>query len=59
MVPFSVNNKPCLAFLEGITQSNISTPKAIHSSKFDGVPTPIRYLGLDLGKTSVTSAVIS
>ena len=31
-----------LAFLVGITQSNISTPRAMLSSIFTGVPTPIR-----------------
>ena len=59
MVPSSVNNSPCLAFLEGITQSNMSTPRAMHSSRLLGVPTPIKYLGFDLGNISVTKAVIS
>ena len=48
-----------LPFLVGITQSNISIPKAIFSNILIGVPTPIRYLGLSFGRISVTTAVIS
>ena len=43
----------------GITQSNISTPNAIHSKIFQGVPTPIRYLGFCDGKISQHNSVKS
>ena len=36
-VPSAVNSIPFLAFLVGITQSNISTPKAIFSSMLMGI----------------------
>ena len=59
MVPSDVKSIPFLAFLLGITQSNISMPRAMFSNKFDGVPTPIKYLGLSLGNTEQTISVIS
>ena len=43
----------------GITQSNISTPRAMFSRIFDGVPTPIKYLGFSRGKIEQTSLHIS
>ncbi len=51
-----VNNMAFRPFLVGITQSNISTPIAIHSRIFQGVPTPIRYLGFSFGKLSQHSS---
>src|SRR5690606_15387709 len=59
MIPFWVNSIPFLAFLLGITQSNISIPNAMFSKRFTGVPTPIRYLGLSCGKILVTTSVIA
>jgi hypothetical protein len=47
--PKVVNAVPNLAVLVGNTQSNISTPKAIHNIRSTGYPTPIKYLGLLLG----------
>src|SRR5665213_787465 len=59
ITPFEVNSMPFLPFLVGITQSNISTPRAMHSRRFQGVPTPIRYRGFSAGRFSQQSAVIS
>ena len=59
IVPFAVNNIPFLAFLVGITQSNISIPNAIFSNILIGVPTPIKYLGLSSGKIAVTTSVMA
>ena len=39
---YAKEKKAFLPFLVGITQSNISIPRDIHSSIFQGVPTPIR-----------------
>ncbi len=39
---FFVNSIPLRALRVGITQSNISIPKAIFSNIFTGVPTPIK-----------------
>src|SRR5688572_26918456 len=59
MIPFLVNNIPLRAFLVGMTQSNMSIPRAMHSRIFAGVPTPIRYLGLSAGRILQTCSVIS
>src|SRR5690606_40422852 len=59
IVPKAVNNMPFLAFLVGITQSNISTPNAIFSKILVGVPTPIKYMGLSTGKTLQTTSVMA
>ena len=59
MLPWAVKSIPFLAFLVGITQSNISTPKAIFSKILIGVPTPIKYRGLSSGKISHTISVIA
>ena len=59
MIPFAVKSIPFRAFLVGITQSNISTPRAIFSRMFIGVPTPIKYLGLSSGRIAVTTSVIA
>ena len=56
IIPSKVNNTPFLPFLVGITQSNMSTPFEIFSNKFTGVPTPIKYLGLSVGKIEQTSS---
>ena len=40
--PREVKTWPLRAFRVGITQSNMSTPRATHSIKSSGVPTPIR-----------------
>src|SRR5690606_40891759 len=59
MVPCAVNNMPFLALRVGITQSNISTPKAMFSKILIGVPTPIKYRGLSSGKIPHTTSVIA
>jgi len=41
---------PCLPSLVGITQSNISIPCSMASRISSGVPTPMRYLGLSIGR---------
>ena len=41
-LPKLVNSVPFLAFLVGMTQSNISTPLLTFSTKSSGVPTPMR-----------------
>ena len=43
---------PNLAVRVGKTQSNISTPKPAHRAISTGYPTPIKYLGLFLGRNS-------
>ena len=48
-MPFLVKINACLAFLDAITQSKKSTPLATDSIIFDGVQTPIKYLGLFTG----------
>src|SRR5450631_824965 len=58
MTPPEVNNMPLRPFLVGITQSNMSMPRLMHSNKFQGVPTPIRYRGFSGGRFSQQSAVI-
>ena len=58
IIPSDVNNIPCLPFREGITQSNMSTPIEIHSNRFTGVPTPIKYLGFSEGSMEQTKSVI-
>ena len=47
--PFHVYANPVLADLVGITQSNISIPLFTAPNISEGVPTPIKYLGLFLG----------
>src|SRR5450432_149401 len=59
ITPLDVNNIPFLPFLVGITQSNISIPRLMHSNKFQGVPTPIRYLGLSAGRFSQHKPVMA
>ena len=59
IIPSVVNNMPFLALRVGITQSNISTPRAMHSRIFSGVPTPIRYRGFSIGRILQTKSVIS
>ena len=58
ITPCQVKSIAFLAFLVGITQSIISIPRPMLSMIFQGVPTPIKYLGLSFGKISVTSSVI-
>lgn len=48
--PYDVNAVPNLAVRVGNTQSNISTPCNEAKMISIGYPTPIRYLGLFLGK---------
>src|SRR4029079_9296883 len=52
ITPLVVNNMAFLPFRVGITQSNMSTPREMHSRIFQGVPTPIRYLGFSDGRLS-------
>src|ERR1035437_3492835 len=59
ITPLLVNNIALRPLRVGITQSNMSTPKAIHSKIFQGVPTPIKYLGLFVGRLSQHSSLIS
>src|SRR5476651_2024765 len=63
ITPCVVNNIPLRPLRVGITQSNISMPRSMPSNKFHGVPTPIKYLGLEAGKISqhisVKSYIIS
>ena len=51
-----VYKKPVLAFLVGITQSKISTPRFTASTMSSGVPTPIKYLTLSFG---ILQAILS
>ena len=51
--PLLVNAVPNLAVLVAKTQSNISTPNNAHTTKSTGYPTPIKYLGLSFGISSV------
>ena len=53
--PFHVKAKPVLPDLVGKTQSNISIPSLTAPKISEGVPTPIKYLGLSLGKKSTDS----
>lgn len=50
--PYEVKAVPNLAVRVGKTQSNISTPNAAHKAISTGYPTPIKYLGLFLGRYS-------
>src|ERR1700722_6439859 len=59
ITPREVNNIPFLPLRVGITQSNISIPRPIHSNKLQGVPTPMRYRGFSAGRYSQQSAVIA
>ena len=59
ILPLVVNIVPFLAFLVGITQSNISIPISIAVKIFSGVPTPIKYLGLSAGMIPVECCIIS
>ena len=47
--PFQVKANPVLPDLVGRTQSNISIPLLTAPKISDGVPTPIKYLGLSCG----------
>ena len=47
---------PVLPDLVGITQSNMSTPLFTAPNMSAGVPTPIKYLGLSTGITSLISS---
>jgi hypothetical protein len=58
MSPKEVNAVPNLAVLVGNTQSNISTPRAAHRAISIGYPTPIKYLGLSLGRCSQENLTI-
>src|SRR5882672_4098489 len=51
ITPFEVKSMAFRPLRVGITQSNISTPRAMHSRIFQGVPTPMRYLGLSTGRS--------
>src|SRR5215467_14581211 len=59
ITPLEVNNIALRPLRVGITQSNMSTPRLIHSKIFHGVPTPMRYRGLSAGRFSQQSAVIA
>lgn len=53
---FTINEKKnylLTAVRVGKTQSNISIPRETQTTKSAANPTPIRYLGLSLGKKSV------
>ncbi len=51
-LPFQVKANPVLPDLVGRTQSNISIPLITAPNISEGVPTPIKYLGLSIGKLS-------
>ena len=55
---FMIKADPNLAVLVGNTQSYMSTPSAEQTTKSTANPTPIRYRGLSLGKTSVETETI-
>src|SRR5690606_4356933 len=59
MIPFLVNSIPLRAFRVGITQSNMSIPKAIFSKILMGVPTPIKYRGFSFGNIADTTSVMA
>src|SRR6185312_1913056 len=59
IIPLLVKSMALRPLRVGITQSNISTPREIHSRIFHGVPTPIKYLGLFCGRSSQQSWQIS
>jgi hypothetical protein len=46
------------AVLVGNTQSNISTPRAQHTTRSAAKPTPIKYRGLSSGSKSVVRCTI-
>ena len=48
--PSLVKSWPFRALRVGSTQSNMSMPRATHSTRSSGVPTPIRYRGLIVGQ---------
>lgn len=53
------NAVPCLPSLVGMTQSNMSIPRAIASRRSSGVQTPIRYLGTSVGNVgSIASSIV-
>src|SRR5699024_8504268 len=49
IIPPHVNIVAWRAFLDGMTQSKKSIPRHTPSIIFEGVPTPIKYLGLSAG----------
>lgn len=59
MMPWAVKSMAFRPFLVGMTQSNMSTPRAIASRRFWGVPTPMRYLGRSLGSMLHTTSIMS
>src|SRR5580765_5285770 len=59
ITPCVVNSMPLRPLRVGITQSNMSMPRPIHSRIFHGVPTPIKYLGLFSGRCSQQRLAIS
>src|SRR3569833_4713739 len=59
ITPLDVKSMAFRPLRVGTTQSNISTPRAIHSRIFQGVPTPIRYRGLYAGRSVQQASVIS
>src|SRR5271169_6498111 len=57
--PWCVKSVPFLAFLVGITQSNMSKPLSTATSTSARSPTPIRYLGLSKGICGDMQEIIS
>ena len=56
ILPFQVKARPVLPDLVGKTQSNISIPLITAPKMSEGVPTPIKYLGLFLGICFLTAS---